>query len=60
MTVTNTFLVIFTVMTLRFKKVIFVVILLLFLDKSKLLITNYVLNITYRQGADHKKCLQIK
>ena len=49
-------------MTLFFQKSNFCNNFLTFLDVSKLLITNYFLNvITYRQGAQiTKKCLQLK
>ena len=31
-----------------------------FLKESKLLITNFFLNVIYRQGADHKKVLAVE
>ena len=42
-------------MTLLFQKSNLCGIFITFLDVQKLLITNYFLNVTYRQGADHKK-----
>ena len=31
-----------------------------FLEVPKLLITNYFLNVTYRQGSDHKKVFAVE
>ena len=53
-------MVIFMVMTLLFHKSNFCGNFITFLEVSKLLITNYFSCVTYRQGADHKKCLQLK
>ena len=47
-------------MTLLFQKRNFRGNFITFLEVSKLLITNYFLNVTHGQGADHKKCLQLK
>ena len=46
-------------MTLLFKKTNFCDNFITFLEVSKLLITNYFLTITFRQGTDHKKVLQL-
>ena len=47
-------------MTLFFQKSTFCGNYITFLDVSKLLITNYFLNVTYGQGADHKKVFAVK
>ena len=47
-------------MTLLFQKSNFCGNFFTFLEVSKLLITNYFLNATYRQGADHKKVLAVE
>ena len=47
-------------MTLHFQKSNLCGNFITFLEVSKLLITNYFLNVTCRQDADHKNCLQLK
>ena len=47
-------------MTIRFQKSNFCCNFITFLEVSKLLITNYFLNVAYRQGADREECLQLK
>ena len=48
------------VMTLLFKKSNFYGNFITFLEVSKLLITNYFLSTTDRQGADHKKMFAVE
>ena len=47
-------------MTLLFQKRNFCDNFITFLEVSKVLITNYFLNLTYRQGADHKKVFAVE
>ena len=47
-------------MTLLFQKRNFGGNFITFLEVSKLLITNWFLNVTYRQGADHKKVFAVE
>ena len=47
-------------MTLLFQKSNFCGNFVTFLEVSKLLITNFFLNVTYRQSADHKKVFAVE